>query len=132
MADIYVYADEAADNIDAAIALLADRQGKTRKGERVAGRSQARRRCRRLPRRPRFARLGPWTQKSYRAWLEQELLPHFGPVKIAAVDDRAIAGLVRELEQRDKKHGKGKLRQSSIENILLPLRPCSASRSRSG
>jgi integrase len=111
------------DNIDAAIALLAERQGKTRKGERTppAGVTLADVAAGYLAS-PRFARLCAWTQKSYRAWLEQEVLPHFGPVKIAALDDRAIAGLVRVLEQRDKKHGKGKLRRNSIENILLPLR----------
>jgi integrase len=111
------------DNIDAAVAALAEAQGKTRKGERVAPAGI------RLDdvaagylASPRFARLGPWTQKSYRAALDKEILPRLGRTKIAALDDRALAGLVRELEQRDKKHGKGKLRQNSVENILKPLR----------
>jgi integrase len=43
-------------------------------------------------------------------------------MKIAAVDDSTIADLIQTLEARDKKHGKGKLRQSSVENILKPLR----------
>jgi integrase len=71
---------------------------------------------------PRFARLGPWTRKSYRAALEKEILPQLGRMKIAALDDRALAELVRALEQRPKHHGKGKLRQNSVENILKPLR----------
>jgi integrase len=35
---------------------------------------------------------------------------------------RGIASRSEPLEARDKKHGKGKLRQSSVENILKPLR----------
>jgi len=111
------------DNIDAAVGALADAQGKTRKGERVApagarlddvaaGYLASRH----------FAKLGPWTQKSYRAALETEILPHFGRAKIAAVDVEAIAGFIGELEGREKKHGKGKLRQSSVQNALKPLR----------
>jgi Phage integrase SAM-like domain len=111
------------DNIDDAVALLADRQGKTRKGERVApaGVRLADVAERYLASR-RFAQLGPWTQKNYRAALEKEILPHFGRVKIAAVDAEAIAAFIGQLEHRDKKHGKGKLRQNSVENILKPLR----------
>jgi integrase len=111
------------DNIDDAVALLADRQGKTRKGEKtapagvrlddVAADYLASRR---------FAQLGSWTQISYRAELENEILPYFGRVKIAAVDAEMIAAFIGELEQREKKHGKGKLRQSSVQNALKPLR----------
>ena len=64
---------------------------------------------------------GGWTQKNYRAFLATEILPHFGPVKIAAVDAEMIANFIGVLEARKKKHGKGKLRQSSVENYLLPL-----------
>jgi integrase len=71
---------------------------------------------------PRYARLGAWTQKNYRAALEKEILPELGQMKIGEVDDEAIAGLVRKLEQREKHHGKGKLRQNSVENYLKPLR----------
>jgi integrase len=111
------------DDVEAARDALAAAQGKTRKGERTgpAGVRLADVAAGYLGS-PRFARLGAWTQKSYRAALEQEILPRLGRTKIAALDDRAIAGLVRQLEQRDKKHGQGKLRQNSIENILKPLR----------
>jgi integrase len=71
----------------------------------------------------RFAKLGPWTQKNYRAALETEqALVELGPVKIAAIDDSVLASIVSELEARERKQGKGRLRQSSVENILKPLR----------
>jgi integrase len=111
------------DNIDAATAALAEAQGKTRKGERVApaGVRLADVAARYLAS-PRFAKLGGWTQKDYRAALENEILPRLGRMKIAAIDDSTLAGLIGELERREKKHGEGKLRQSSVENILKPLR----------
>jgi integrase len=110
------------DNVDDAVALLADRQGKRRRGERTAPTSVrfADVAQRYLDSR-RFAQLGDWTQKNYRAFLATEILPYFGTVKIAALDAEIIANFIGELEQRDKKHGKGKLRQSSVENYLLPL-----------
>src|SRR4249919_2597674 len=111
------------DDIEAARAKLAEAQGTTRKGEVVApaGVRLADVAARYLAS-PRFAKLGAWTRKNYRAALEQEILPELGRMKIAAVDDRTLAALVVRLEQRDKKHGKGKLRQNSVENILKPLR----------
>src|SRR5207247_10454101 len=111
------------DDVEAARNALAEAQGKTRKGERAApaGVRLADVAAAYLAS-PRFARLGGWTQKSYRAALEKEILPQLGRTKIAAIDDRVIASLVRELEQRPKHHGRGKLRQNSIENILKPLR----------
>jgi integrase len=111
------------DDVDAARDTLAAAQGKTRKGERTApagvtlddvaaGYLAS----------PRFARLGGWTRKNYRAALVKDILPGLGRMKIAALDDRVIAGLVAELEQRPKHQGTGKLRQNSVENILKPLR----------
>src|SRR5207248_1609311 len=112
------------DDVEAARDALAEAKGKTRKGERTApagvtfadvaaGYLESNR----------FARLGAWTQKSYRASLEQEILPRLRRKKIAAVDEQAIAGLVREHEQRKKKNqSEGHLRRNSIENILKPLR----------
>jgi integrase len=110
------------DNVDAAVELLADRQGKRRRGERTAPTSVrfADVAQRYLDSR-RFAQLGGWTRKNYSAVLEKEILPYFGPIKIAAVDAEMIADYIGVLEARDKKHGKGKLRQSSVENGLLPL-----------
>jgi integrase len=43
-------------------------------------------------------------------------------MKIAVIDDSALAGLIGELERREKKQGTGKLRQSSVKNIFKPLR----------
>jgi integrase len=112
------------DNIEAAQAGLAEAQGKTRSGTKTppADATFAGVRDRYLASR-RFARLGAWTQKNYRAALEtEEVLVELGPVKIAALDDTVLAGIVSALEARETRHGKGKLRQSSVENILKPLR----------
>jgi integrase len=114
---------EGFDDIAAAKIALAEAQGKTRKGERTApaGVTLTDVASRYLAS-VRFAKLGAWTQKNYRAALENEILPRLGRMKIAAVDDSTLAGLIDELERREKKHGKGKLRQNSVENILKPLR----------
>jgi integrase len=111
------------DDIEAAQTALAEAQGKTRKGQKTApaGVTLADVAARYLAS-ARFAKLGAWTQKNYRAALENEILPRLGRMKIAAVDDSTLAGLIDELERREKKHGKGKLRQNSVENILKPLR----------
>jgi integrase len=111
------------DNIEAARSALAEAQGKTRKGERVApGGVRLADVAARYLASARFAKLGAWTQKDYRAALENEILPRLGRMKIAAIDDSILAGLIGELERREKRHGKGKLRQSSVKNILKPLR----------
>jgi len=111
------------DDIEVARSALAEAQGKTRKGERVApaGVRFADVSARYFAS-ARFAKLGAWTQKDYRAALENEILPRLGRMKIAAIDDSTLARLIGELERREKKHGTGKLRQSSVENILKPLR----------
>jgi integrase len=112
------------DDVEAAKALLAERQGKTRRGERTAPADVTFAGVRdRYLASHRFAKLGAWTQKNYHAALENEsALRALDRLKIAAIDDSVLAGLVGELERRDKHHGKGKLRQSSVENILKPLR----------
>jgi len=115
---------EGFDNIEAAQVALAEAQGKKRTGTKTppADATFAGVRDRYLVSR-RFAKLGAWTQKNYRAALEtEEVLVELAPVKIAAIDDGVLGGIVGELERREKRHGKGKLRQSSVENILKPLR----------
>jgi hypothetical protein len=112
------------DDIEAARDELAKVQGKTRKGEKTppADATFAGVRNRYLASR-RFAKLGAWTQKNFRASLEtEEALLELGPLKIAAIDADVLGHLVGELERREKKHGTGKLRQSSVENILKPVR----------
>jgi integrase len=112
------------DDVDAARDALAKAQGKKRTGTKTppADATFAGVRDRYLGSR-RFAKLGAWTRKNYAAALETEkVLVELGPVKIAAIDDSVLAGIVGELEARERKHGKGKLRQSSVENILKPLR----------
>jgi len=43
-------------------------------------------------------KLQPWTRKSYRAALDNALLPHFGSSKLAAITPERVASLIRELE----------------------------------
>jgi integrase len=113
------------DDIEAARAALAKEQEKTRRGEvtgpagvlfgQVAERYLVSRR---------FNRLGGWTRVSYRAALENEILPRFGRLKIAAIDTAALAGLIAELEggrRPDGTEGRPR-RRSSVENVLKPLR----------
>jgi integrase len=112
------------DEIDLAVAALAEAQGKTRKGEKTAPAGvrfgTVAERC--LDSRQ-FSRLGGWTQKNYRAALDREILPRFAHVKIAAVDTTMIAAFIGELERRDKRNGsKGRPRRSTIEGILKPMR----------
>src|SRR5207249_4664933 len=66
------------DNIEQARDLLAERQGKKRKGEKTppAGVKFGEVRQRYLES-PQFARLGAWTQKNYKASLENVIGPRF-------------------------------------------------------
>jgi integrase len=59
-------------------------------------------------------KLRPWTRTSYRAALDNELLPRFRDLKLAQVTPDKVAALIRELEARG-------LSGSSIQNILKPL-----------
>ena len=64
------------DNIDAAVELLADRQGKRRRGERTAPTSvRFTDVAQRYLDSRRFAQLGGWTQKNYRAGLRRRSCP---------------------------------------------------------
>jgi integrase len=110
------------DNIEQARDLLAERQGKKRKGEKTpaAGVRFGEVRQRYLQS-PQFTRLGGWTQKSYRASLDNVIGPRFDPAKIGTIDVSALATFIGEQEQREKPNG-GKPRQSTIENILKPMR----------
>jgi integrase len=112
------------DDVEAAKAALAEAQGKTRRGEKTAPADVTFAGVReRYLDSPRFAKLGAWTQKNYRAALEnEEALLALGRLKIAAIDDGVLAHLIADLERRDKQQGKGKLRQSSVENLLKPVR----------
>ena len=58
--------------------------------------------------------LQPWTRKSYRAALDNVLIPRFGSMKVAAVSAEHVAALIRKLESDG-------LSSSTIENYLLPL-----------
>lgn len=110
------------DNIEQARERLSEKQGKTRKGERtppagvrfgeVRGRYQAS---------AQFSRLGGWTQKNYAASLDTVIGPRFDRAKIGTIDSAAVALFTVELEQRLTPAG-GKPRQSTIENILKPMR----------
>jgi integrase len=59
-------------------------------------------------------RLRPWTHKSYRAALDNVLLPRFATLPVRKLTPDRIATLVRELE------GRG-LAGSYIQNLLKPL-----------
>jgi integrase len=101
------------DNLDAADAQLAKVKDSKRKGESVA------------PVKATFgevaedwfrdARLGGWTRKNYRAYLDNEILPRFGSMRITKVGRQDIGRFVRELEERG-------LRKSSVENYSKPMR----------
>ena len=72
-------------------------------------------------------RVGAWTRRSYRDALDNVLLPRFGDWQVAAVDEDAIAKLVRDLEREglhaiDCDRPKRPLSSSSITNYLEPLR----------
>jgi len=58
--------------------------------------------------------LRPWTRKSYRAALENVLLPRFGSMKVAAISVEHVATLIRELERKG-------LAPATIGNYLKPL-----------
>ena len=91
------------DDIEAARHELANVQGKTRKGEKTppADATFAGVRNRYLASR-RFANLGAWTQKNYRASLEtEEALLGLEPLKIAAIDADVLGHLIGELERRE-------------------------------
>jgi integrase len=110
------------DNLDAAKAELEEEHGRKRRGEKVAPAGvRFGDVAERYLESRQFRRLGPWTQKSYRAVLEDELRPRFRRLKIAEVDADAIAGLVTELERRPTRNG-GTRRRSTVENALKPLR----------
>jgi len=72
-------------------------------------------------------RLRPKTTRAYRDALDLVLLPRFGKLKIAVVNDAdAIERLIRDLEREglhavDPKRPVRPLGRSSIENYLLPL-----------
>jgi integrase len=59
-------------------------------------------------------RLRPWTLKSYRAALDNVLLPRFGNFKLAQISTRHISALIRDLEAKG-------LSRSYIDNLLKPL-----------
>jgi integrase len=98
------------------------RQGKTRKGERTppSGVRFGEVRERYLDS-PQFSRLGDWTRKNYRASLDGVIGPKFDRAKIGTIDGATIARFTVELEQRLTPAG-GKPRQSTVENILKPMR----------
>jgi integrase len=101
---------------------LPTRQGKKRKGEKTppAGVRFGEVRERYLAS-PLFTRLGGWTQKNYKAWLDGTIGPKFDRARIGSIDASAVASFIAELEQRRKPNG-DKPRQSTVENILLPMR----------
>jgi integrase len=110
------------DNIEQARDQLAERQGKKRKGEKTppAGAKFGDVRQRYLQS-TQFARLGGWTQKSYRAWLDTVIGPRFDRERIGVIDASVLATFIGELEQRKTPSG-DKPRKSTVENILLPMR----------
>jgi integrase len=112
------------DDVDAAVAALAEAQGKARKGERVAPAGvRFGEVAERYLESRQFTRLGGWTQKNYRAVLDRDVLPRFAHVKIAAVDTAMITAFVGELERLQKRNGsEGRLRRSTIESALGPMR----------
>jgi integrase len=110
------------DNVEQARDLLAERQGKKRKGEKTppAGVKFGEVRQRYLQS-PQFSRLGGWTQKSYRASLDKVIGPEFDKAKIGTIDVSALATFIGELEQRKTPNG-DKPRQSTVQNTLKPMR----------
>jgi integrase len=58
--------------------------------------------------------LRPWTRKSYRAALDNILLPGFGSMKVGAISVEQVAALIRELERKG-------LAPATIDNYLKPL-----------
>lgn len=113
-------------NLEAAEKLRDERRGQKRRGELTApaGVTFADVAARYLVS-PQFLRLAPTTRKSYAAALadDGETMSRFGRTKVAAIDADALARFVFALETRKKfNRTEGQPRQSTVENILKPVR----------
>jgi hypothetical protein len=116
----------ASTNIDDAEALRDERRGQKRRGELTAPAGvlfgDVRRRYRESTY---YLRLAATTRKTYGDALadRSETATRFDTMKVAAIEANEIARYVYDLERRKKRNGtEGNPRQSTVENILKPMR----------